>query len=239
MKHSKQLILDFVDILAALLLVIIVIAVILLNHAEELKLDQRLINSEWLMQLYLRDDLQADASFLLNNTVISQFNNELFFNDQLLTNSSAKVLGGVALDDVLVLAAKNQLILISPSGDYLETLSADDGIPAQIQNIGEFHGEPVLQTRQGMFRSNYLLDQWEPVSLQGVSWSEYYPLPAKLKFELKKYFFDKGISIEQLIRDCITGQLFRSMASWFWDFILLFMLAVCVRGLLLRLAGHF
>jgi hypothetical protein len=190
---------------------------VLLNHSSELKLDQRFINSPWLLHHYELDSVTPDAVFLLDQRVISQFDEQLFVDVTPVTTLYRPLLGGVVLDEIFVLATDDALILLNPDGEFIERMGAESGIPPMIQNIGLFHGDPVLQTREGMWRSDFLLEEWELVSLQGVGWSVAEPMPESIEQQLAVYFHGVGVSVERVILDIHNAQIITRYGVWVLD----------------------
>ncbi len=215
----------------ALLILVRLVTAIALNHADDLDLDQRYIGGDWLMSHYGIGDMEPDAAFLVDNKVISQFGPRLFIDARPVTHLQRPLLGAIALDTVIVLATDNALILLNHDGEYIEHLAAESGVPAPIQNIGVYHGEPVIQARSGMWRSNFMLDIWEPMSLQGVSWSEPYPMPDSVAADLKQFFHGKGVSVDQFLSDVYTGRILGNVGVWLMDFLIIVLLTVAFSGL--------
>lgn len=220
-----------IGVTVAVFLLLFATTGVLINHSAALKLDQRYVSWGWLMSHYGIGEVNADASYLIENKVISQFDTQLFVDAAPVTHIQRPLLGGIALEDVIVLATDDALILLSREGEFVERLGGEMGIPAGIQNIGIYHGEPILQTQNGMWRSNFMLDQWESISLQGVSWSSRYPIPADVAEQLKQYFYGKGISIQQLLIDIHNGHILGEFGVWLVDLIALFLVVMSLTGL--------
>lgn len=217
--------------IVALFVMLLAITGMLLNHTTELKLDQRYLTWNWLLEHYGVATVEADAVFLLDQKVISQFNEQLFVDAIPVTNVQRPVLGGVVLDDLMVLATDDALILLSPEGEFIERMGNAAGVPPEIQNIGLFHGDPVIQTRDGMWRSDFLLDQWERISLQGIGWSVPQPMPDSIETELAEYFHGKGIAVEQLILDIHNGRIVERFGVWILDAFAVLMIVISLTGL--------
>lgn len=215
----------------ACLVVFQCLAGLLLNHSKQIHLNQYYLNWDWLRSHYGMDDKTPDAVFLIDNKIISQFGSQLFVDATPVTTIQRPLKGAVLLEDVMVLATDQALILLSSEGEFLDRLHAEAGIPAPIQNIGIYHGDPVIQARNGMWRSDFLLDKWEPVSLLGVSWSMSYPMPKQLATELDTYFYGKGIPIRQLLTDFRSGHLFGPVGIWLNDVLTMLLLMLFFTGL--------
>lgn len=204
---------------------------VLINHASQLKLNERHVNWPWLMAHYGIGNIKADASYLIDNKVFSQFESQLFIDAAPVTHIYRPLLGGIALEDLIVLATDDALILLTREGEFVERLGSEAGIPSGIQNIGIYHGDPVIQARNGMWRSNFLLDQWESISLQGVSWNHPYPIPDQVMIKLQQYFYGKGISVQQLLVDIHNGRILGNIGVWLVDVIAVLMVILSFTGL--------
>lgn len=219
-----------VGIVVFLFVILLSVTGILLNHTTELKLDKRFVSSPWLLSHYGLDTVQADAVFLLEKRVISQFGDQLFVDATPVTNLYRPLLGGIVLDEIYVLATDDALILLNPDGEFIERMSGESGVPPMIQNIGLFHGDPVLQTREGMWRSDFLLEEWESISLQGVGWSVQEPMPESVEKQLATYFHGFGVSIEQVILDIHNGRIISKFGVWVLDLIAVLMIVLSISG---------
>jgi hypothetical protein len=130
-----------------------------------------------------------------------------------------------------VLATADELILLSPNDEFIEKLSASVGIPQQIQNIGLHHGLPILQTRQGMWRGDYILEDWQNISLQGVSWSRPVPVPEQAQQQLARYFHGQGISVERFVLDLHNGRILSAVGIWLLDILAVLLIVLSLSGL--------
>jgi len=204
---------------------------VMLNHSAQFQLNQRYISWGWLMGHYGIGKVEPDGVFLLDNKIISQFDTQLFIDATPLTHIDRPILGGITLDDLIVLATDQALVLLTREGEFIERMGAEAGVPAPIQNIGIYHGEPVIQARSGMWRSNFMLDKWEPMSLHGVSWSKPHPMPDSVSRELKTFFYGKGVSVEQLLIDIHNGRILGTLGVWLVDIIGILLVVLSFTGL--------
>ena len=217
--------------IVALFVMMLAITGMLLTHTSELKLDQRFLTWNWLLDHYGVATVEADAVFLLEQKVISQFDKQVFVDAYPATHVQRPIIGGVVLDDLLVLATDDALFLLSPEGEFIERMRGATGVPPMIQNIGLFHGDPVIQTRDGMWRSDFLLEQWEKITLYGISWSSPQPMPDYTKAELAEYFHGKGISVEQFILDIHNGHIIERFGVWILDAFAVLIILLSMTGL--------
>lgn len=218
-------------VVVAIFLLLFAATGVVLNHSSQFKLDQRYISWGWLMAHYGIGEAEPEAVFLVDNKVLSQFDTQLFVDAQPVTHIHRPLLGAITLEDLIVVATDNDLILLTRQGEFVESMGAETGVPAPIQNIGIYHGEPVIQARNGMWRSNFMLDIWEPMSLQGVSWSSPYPMPKSVAAELKHYFYGKGVSVEQVLIDVHNGRILGALGVWLIDILGLLFVVLSFTGL--------
>lgn len=229
---ATKLMLRLLQILLVILSLLWLGSAVLLNHEKSLGLDKLKVNSSWLKRHYQIGELQSDQAFLLEGHVIVAVEQQLYVNAEPLMSLPRPLIGAVALENVLVLATDDALILLSKEGEYVDTLGAAAGIPPQIQNVGVHYNEPVLQTRNGMWRGNFLLDSWELMSLQGVSWSQSESMPVASRKAMEVQLYGDGVSVSQLLRDLHNGRLFDGLGRGLLDIWLLVLLMLVIRGIL-------
>jgi len=217
--------------LAALFVLILAVTGVMLNHALDFELEQHHLKWPWLLEHYGVANVEADRVYWLDDNVISQIDDQVFVDAQPLVKSLKPIIGGIYLDDITVVASDDALILLSPEGEYIETMGNAIGIPSHIQNIGLFHGQPVLQTRNGMWRSDFLLEQWEKISLQGVSWSEPATMPDSVSGALAAHFYGEGITVERFVLDLHNGHILGAIGIWVLDIFGILLVVLSLSGL--------
>lgn len=215
----------------ALFVLLLSITGISLNHSDELKLDKHYLTWPWILKHYGVSNVQADAVYLLDQSVISQFGPEIFVDAKPVTTAQRPLLGGVVLDEVTVLATDDALILLNSDGEFIERMGAAAGVPPMIQNIGLFHGNPVIQTRDGMWRSDFMLDKWEEISLQGIGWSLPGTMPDAIQKELVQYFHGEGVTVEHVLLDVHNGRILGSLGVWLLDIITVLLMILSLTGI--------
>lgn len=211
---------------------LLVLLLLSLNHAERLHLDEIKLNHPLLMQHYDVAQLKNDTGFLVANQVISEAQQQLFVDDQPIMTIHRPLVGAIEMDYIYIVATDDSLILINKErSELLEQLGHGKGIPGQIQNIGLHYSAPILQTRNGMWRGNFMLDKWELVTLDGVSWSQPEPLPASTREALTDFFIGEGLPVKTLITDFYSGRFFGPYGRWLIDILLLLTLLCIFRGI--------
>lgn len=206
---------------------------VMLNHAQQLGLDARYPDWRWLERVYREDEFEPQAVFLVEDKIVSQLGDRLFLDAHPVTFIQRPLIGAVSLEALIVAATDDGLLLINRDGDLVDRLGGRHGLPGGIRNIGIYHGDPVLQASNGMWRSDFMLDVWEPISLQGVSWSTPFPMPEAVARELKAGLADGAISLQRLLGDLHGGRLFGKAGIWLADLLTLVLLMLAVSGLVM------
>lgn len=220
-----------VILMVSLLLLVWFTSGLLLNHAKDLKLENHTLTHPWLLDHYQLEDIPVNTGWLLADHLFIDIDDQLYVNAEPKLRLSRPLLGGILLDDVIVLATDDNLVLFGTDGQYIGVLGAAELIPAEIQNIGLYHGLPVLQTRTGMWQGNAVLDDWQLVSLQGVSWSESIPIPESTLTALRQQFEAYGIKLTALLADLHNGRFFGEQGRWLIDALLLLIAVLVFRGI--------
>lgn len=218
-------------VIISLLMLIWLTCTLLLNHAKALKLDQYKLTNSWLLEHYQRTDVPVEQGWRLTEQLFMEIDSQLYVNAEPKLHLNRPLLGGIVLEDLIVLATDDNLILFDIEGEYIGTLGAAELVPAEIQNIGLHHGLPVLQTRSGMWQGNSILDDWQLISLQGVSWSESIPIPELTKNELRQQLEAHNIKLTRLLEDICNGRFFGEQGRWLIDALLLLIMVLAVRGM--------
>jgi len=224
--------------LVALFLLMLAVTGILLNHTLDLKLEERHLDWPWLLEHYGVAEVEADRVYLLEDNVVSQFAEQVFVDAKPVAKSLKPIIGGIYLDEITVVASDDALILLNSDGELIEEMGGTMGVPSHIQNIGIFHGLPVLQTRNGMWRGDALLEQWEQISLQGVSWSEPTSMPGVVSDDLARYFYGQGVSIERFVLDLHNGHILGTIGVFLLDIIAILLIVLSFSGLWIWLRSN-
>ncbi len=220
-----------VCVVISLLILVWLACGLLLNHAKDLKLEQYTLSHPWLLEHYKVTDVPVDHGWLLADQLFIEIDSQLYVNAKPKLRLNRPLLGGILLDEMIVLATDDNLILFDIYGQYIDVLGAEELIPAEIQNIGLHHGLPVLQTRTGMWQGNSILDDWQLISLVGVSWSESVPVPESTLNDLRQQFEAYGVKLTALLADLHNGRFFGHQGRWLIDALLLLILVLALRGM--------
>ena len=126
----------FTGIAVCVFLIHLSITGIFLNHTEELGLDEKYTASPLILGLYNISIPSQEESFSVDNHFVSRFGNQVFLDNQPVFKSEVPIIGVVISNQMLVLAFKNELVLLTEEGELIEKLTTATGIPENIQKLG-------------------------------------------------------------------------------------------------------
>lgn len=230
--HPVGLIHRYGGITSAVLIIFICLTGLLLNHTDDLELGTVPVDAEWLLNAY-GIDTPAIISFGNVNISASQIASKLYYRMTPLSGNFSSLTGIVETGDIVIIATTDELILLTRSGELIETLEAYTGIPAYIQRIG-LHPElgPVLNTASGDWRSNAELTNWAALTdKQPIAWSGPVLLPETSQQELKALYRGQGLSLERVILDLHSGRIFGSAGPLLADMVAVLFIFLAMTGI--------
>jgi len=195
-------------LLAAIWFIILSISGFLLNHTSELKLKQRFITTDWMLEHYGIKVLPILNGFKLRDQLwLTHSKNSLFLNDVILDNNIQQLQGAVLFQEQFItILADNMLFLLTLKGELIEKLTY---LPADPQNIGIFENQVILKTKDSYFVTNETFSSWKPLEkTEQVNLSTQEILPTNLKENINKNNKLGLLNIEKFLLDLHSGRIF-------------------------------
>ncbi len=195
--------------LVALIFVIILsITGIMLNHTEALKLDESIVESELLLDWYGISPPGEPVSFSSASTRISQWGEQLFFNEIAVFSHHESLTGIAVTDDVIAVALEENVLLLDHTGDVIELLPA--GLNQPIVKAGSSQQRVLLLDESGQhYLSDSQLTRWQAIKQpEEADWSKASLLSEDELAPLKQSFRGQGLTLERVILDLHSGRLF-------------------------------
>ncbi|HEC26176.1 MAG TPA: PepSY domain-containing protein [Gammaproteobacteria bacterium] len=199
-----------IGVFAALIAIYLSITGLMLNHSHDLGLDKSRLDSSWILQLYgIKPPTGISASTREHKVV--KLGETLFIDDRIIGQYSSALVGAAALDQLLIVALNNSILLLTPNGEIIETLTRSSGLPGQIERIGRADAGLLIQSGQQIYVSDADLLNWLPVSdlESGASWSKLEAIPSDTEAKLKLLLPAYGPSWERVIQDLHSGRFFK------------------------------
>lgn len=220
----------YLGLLVVLIIPMLTISGVLLNHTEDLHLDEHELHQRWLLDWY--GIAPAEGQFFsIGEQWLSQWDKQLYLNSDALPQSIGRVVAAVRLPEMIVAATSSELLLFTLQGELIETQTSLDGVPANIQALalGE-NGQVILRTSEGPMEGDPESGNWHPASNEPVWIRETTP-PEDLLQRLIALNPGPGLSAERLLLDLHSGRLFGRWGPYLIDLAAVVLLFNAISGL--------
>ena len=233
MKLEKHLLLHRLTGFTIVIFVLfLAITGIFLNHTDQLKLDEKYLRFNWLLDLYHMEPAGQPVSFRSNNAWITLIESSLYFNDTMLQEYSESLKGMVEIDGIYVVAVDNGLLLISEEGQLIEKITAAQGVPARVLSIGRYENNFImLATTHGNFATDMDFTDWRSIQKPEVEWSMPGTLPEAVFDRIMTSYRGQGISVERVMLDLHSGRLFGNWSIFIIDLVAILIILSALSGL--------
>lgn len=192
-------------LLALLLVFVLSITGILLNHTETLKLDERTVNSDLLMDWYGINPQGPAKKFSTASHWLAHWDQQLFLNGERLQTSAQTVHGMIETADMLAVALDQQLLLMDFDGEVIELMP----LQTVISRIGLSENRlALLDNNDEFYLADRHISQLQQQPIQATQWSDAEPVEGEQLEQLKLLYRGKGLDMERLVLDLHSGRLF-------------------------------
>jgi len=216
---------------AAAFVVILAVTGLILNHTETLKLDSRMIKSDVLLDWYRIAPPENPVSFSTGNSWISQLGQRLYFNGQEIADTTGKLIGAATLNDIIVIAVNDQILLTTLTGQLIERLGSADGVPAGMRAITSDDNDRLLiLAAHGTYITDSDFIEWQERATTSTNWSKPSEIPAELYRQLVTAYRGSGLPMERVILDIHSGRILGPWGVYVMD-------AAAILFILLAAAG--
>lgn len=223
----------YMGITAAIFAVLLSITGIALNHTEELRLDESFIEANWLLNWYGIEEPQKNSGFQTSGHWITLVGDRLYVDGAALEGHFSDLAGAVTLDDLLIVIADGDALLLTGDGELVERLGRQSGVPAGITEIGRSHdAQLVARASHGFYTADDGLLRWHHIEIGNdqVSWSRSEPVPAEQLAVLKQHYRGNIIPLERVLLDLHSGRIFGKAGPWVMDAAAVLLIALALTG---------
>lgn len=218
-----------IGVFALFFLIFLAVSGWALNHAESLKLDQREINTPWLMHWYGIKSPSPAQGYALGTQYFVAEGGKWVLGNSVLGEKREAVVGAVETGGIVYVATSAALYLYQADGqlvDKVERLS----LPAlPILALGKLDDRIILKTQTALFASSDGLD-WQPSRSGPKAWAAPQPLPDTVQAQLAAAFAP-GLPAQRILLDLHSGRLFGRYGPLFVDFLAIALLTLGMSGL--------
>lgn len=218
-------------LVAIVLVIILAITGIMLNHTEELKLDENYVESSLLLGWYGLEPEGEAISYDVGEHVITVLEHQVFFNTYPVAKTGQSFRGAVKAEQLIVLAFNTELILLTHDGELVERMPTGHSF-SDIQRIGIKYKRPVIETSEPLYymADEHILD-WDVIINEDITWAHKTTLNDTKMAVLLESFRGRGLTLERVILDLHSGRLFGEYGIYFMDAAAVAMLWLSCSGL--------
>ena len=220
---------------AALFACILGISGIALNHTERLGLDDRFVDSVWLLEWYGIEAPLPSASFAVGAHRLTLMADSLFLDAIEVTQGVDQLLGAVRSGSQFVVLLSGELLFIDSDGEVVDRLDTSLGLPAGADGLAS-DGEDFLVLRDAArfrYEPDSLAFTEAPPGDRTISVAASTAVPADIAAKLKSSFRGHGLSLERLLLDFHSGRLFARTGVWMMDLAAVFLVLLAGTGIFL------
>lgn len=219
-------------VLAAFFVLVLSATGILLNHTAELGLDRRFIDWPWLSEAYGDDSGNLPAFQLGEHWLTRAANGRVYFDAQEVAPCRGKLVGAVVSGELLYAGCAEELLLITDSGELVESVNASTGLPVPLQAVGLIESQIVVQAGGTWWLADLdLLDFSHRAPGGGAVIRQLVPdqLPDAMRAKIPVP--DQWLSWERLLLDMHSGRLIGRVGVLWVDGVGVLLAGLAVSGI--------
>jgi len=218
-------------LVVTVLVLLVSVTGILLNHTEELTLDQQPVASSWLISLY-GIPLPKVYSYQVGEQWINGVGDKLYFGNWEVTYCANHLSAVVGYQQMLVAACGDGLVLLTQEGEVIERLGASLGLPLPIQSMSVHQDDLLLKTNDKTVLANLDGLNWRVIEPPlNLVWTRATGAPTEMVKRLQYEFVGAELTLERVILDVHSGRLATKLGVWLIDLSALLMIFLALSGL--------
>lgn len=203
---------------------------IVLNHAAELHLDSRFVGWSWLTSRY-GDSPDELVAFPADGHWISRAVNGLvYFDAQEVASCRGQLVGALQVDEGYLAACTEELLLLTPQGQLIESITTSTGLPAPLVGLGRVDGRVVLQSAERWLQADLeQLDFQQPAPPGALVQQQ---VAADLPQSIHRAIpaAEQWLTWERVLLDLHSGRLFGSAGVWLMDLVAVLLACIAFSG---------
>ena len=220
-----------VGITAAFFVMLLVVSGLLLNHTDNLNLQNIFVKNDTLLEWYHIQPKGQIKAFRVEKHWFTQIDSRLYFDQSELAVHIENLLGAVRISDGFVIALDESLLILTLSGEIVEGISGTDGVPAGVKSIGlSERGDVVISAAHGSYLADIDAPEWQEYKGSSVTWSDSREIPKDLYGQLLILYRGKGLPLERVIQDLHSGRILGDAGILLVDFMALLFLLLAMSG---------
>ncbi|RMG57833.1 MAG: PepSY domain-containing protein [Gammaproteobacteria bacterium] len=216
----------YLGLLAALFVIVLAVTGILLNHTDELKLNEKRVDTPWLLQWYGIPQPKLTQAMAGDHRLISDGERLRVDDRSLVLPVPGRMTAALEHEGLLLVGRRDDLLLVTPEGELIDRLELPVSALAH-----DPQGRILVKNRQGTFLLDAELSNWQPASTPASpDWQQAEPLDLARQPEIARRWRGRGLPLERVLLDVHSGRILGSWGVWLMDAAALVMLFLAVSG---------
>jgi hypothetical protein len=180
---------------------------VVLNHSEQLQLDEQPVNQPLLLAIYGVVRPTPSSYFSADHWFSHMGGNQLYLDGVEVAYCSGALTGVVWYQQQFVISCNDGLLLMTADGEVIEQIGAAHGLPDAITGLALVDGQLVLNTKPGVWLADLEQLQWLPFSSAAkISWVVPGQPPQALAAQLQAHSGSE-LHWERVLLDLHSGRL--------------------------------
>lgn len=216
----------YTGLIIAVIVLLLSVTGIMLNHTEELKLDERFVESPVILDWYGIKAPKPELAYSIRGQWILQAGHQIYLNTDPILKKTEPLIGAAVNDEFIVAAFPTVLFMLSHEGEVIEQIQK-----SPIENIASGENERIyIKSRGRVFFSDDGLLTWETSDQRNIEWALPDPLPGDLEKNLKRKSRHRILPFERMTLDLHSGRFFGRFGVYIIDFTGLLLILLTVSG---------
>ncbi len=222
-----------IGLLAALFVFVLASTGIALNHSPGLALDQSYVQSAWLLRVYGDSATPGDGYRLDGGWVSQSRGGHIYLDAREVTTCYGELVGAAQTSEVIVAACSDQLVLILPGGELVETITASAGLPTPLDGMGESARGLAVQREGRWYAADLDALDFDTLLDAGSTVAQHAPGPLPKPIRAALPVRDQWLTWERVLLDLHSGRLLGSAGVWLMDAAALLLICLASSGVLM------
>jgi len=216
---------------ATIFVLVLSVTGLLLNHTNDLKLDEIYVENDMLLDWYGIAPEKSLLSYRSASHWLTQIDGRLYLDETEITGDSEKLLGTVMSGDIIIAAYMHSLYLFTQTGELIEKLTVQRGVPAELLGIGLGpEDEIIVRSHDSNYYTNAEMQDWMPYPKVFSNWSTSDSMPESMEKNILRIYRGKGITLEKLLIDVHSGRILGTAGAFLVDLAAIIFIVLAISG---------
>lgn len=217
-----------IGLLCLFFVVVLSVTGILLNHTSSLNLDSVKLRSPILATLYGLPSPEPLALPIAGQWLSHDGLNQLYLDQSAIAQCQAPLLGAVFHNGLLHVLCGQELLLLSPDGELLESITSVLGLPTGAKALATHNNQLLIDTPTSAVIADLDSLLWTPTDSKPEQWSKPQSPPSHLRDKINTH--TPAIDLEHVLLDLHSGRLFGGLGVFVMDLTAILLIVLSITG---------